>query len=134
MPGKPDWLDYRVVRPYDEGGKIMMAQFRTAIRVMAVAVVILAIGIAAGCGSKDTATTEDTSAKTTTLGRTVQKAKENKAALEAAKAVMDPVCGMAVEGGVIVSYKEMEYHFCSQNCADKFNEHPEKYVTASANP
>jgi YHS domain-containing protein len=120
----------------------MMARSRSMLRVMAVAVVILAIIIAAGCGSKDTATTEDkattegTSAKkaTTTMGRTVQKARENVAALEAPKAVLDPVCGMAVDGGVVVTYNDKEYHFCSQSCADKFKEHPEKYVAASVAP
>ena len=43
----------------------------------------------------------------------------------------DPVCGMLLEAHEIqatVDYEGKTYHFCSQNCAEKFKENPKKYA------
>jgi len=50
----------------------------------------------------------------------------------AAQGVVDPVCGMKVEGAnpdLSVKYEGKEYRFCSKNCQDKFRIDPEQYAT-----
>ena len=48
----------------------------------------------------------------------------------------DPVCGMAVEKSPQTFSHEHEgqpYYFCSRNCLEKFQDHPEQYLNGSAN-
>jgi YHS domain-containing protein len=50
----------------------------------------------------------------------------------AAPGVVDPVCGMKVEGenpDLTVKYEGKEYRFCSKTCQDKFRTDPEQYAT-----
>jgi len=51
----------------------------------------------------------------------------------AAPKVRDPVCGMSIDPatakGGRIHYKEVDYYFCSQGCADKFRASPEKYLS-----
>jgi Cu+-exporting ATPase len=47
--------------------------------------------------------------------------------------VVDPVCGMSIlRSDAIgqVTYRGQTYHFCSQNCLDKFQTSPEKYLSS----
>ncbi|MEO6966676.1 MAG: heavy metal-binding domain-containing protein [Acidobacteriaceae bacterium] len=44
----------------------------------------------------------------------------------------DPVCGMAVnpdKAAAKAGFANQDFYFCSQGCAAKFREHPEKYLT-----
>ena len=48
-----------------------------------------------------------------------------------AQGVVDPVCGMRVEGqnpDLAVKYEGKEYRFCSKTCQDKFRTDPEQYA------
>ncbi|GEM_PF-334996 len=43
----------------------------------------------------------------------------------------DPVCGMSTspeDAKVTIPYQGIEYYFCSDDCAKKFNRNPEKYI------
>jgi YHS domain-containing protein len=43
----------------------------------------------------------------------------------------DPVCGMEVdpsEAAAIVEHNGVTYYFCSQDCADSFQDDPDSYV------
>ena len=45
--------------------------------------------------------------------------------------VTDPICGMKITKSQAVAtaeYKGKTYYFCSQHCADSFQESPEDYV------
>ena len=47
----------------------------------------------------------------------------------------DPVCGMTVDpksGAAASMHGGNTYYFCSTSCRDKFEQAPEKYVSASA--
>lgn len=47
--------------------------------------------------------------------------------------VKDPVCGMEIESEDAVAKLEHEgrtYYFCSESCAEEFQENPEDYVEA----
>lgn len=60
---------------------------------------------------------------------------DNSTALsDAAKPLIDPVCGMTVKAdpAKTVVYRSTAYHFCSQRCVAKFNDDPEHYLTQSA--
>ena len=44
---------------------------------------------------------------------------------------LDPVCGMTVDlaaGKPVFTYKEQDYHFCSQHCQQKFSSNPGRYT------
>jgi len=44
--------------------------------------------------------------------------------------IKDPVCGAEIEdieSALTENYEMHDYFFCSQECLDKFNEHPEEY-------
>ncbi|MEP7054236.1 MAG: YHS domain-containing protein [Actinomycetota bacterium] len=44
----------------------------------------------------------------------------------------DPVCGMTIEEGdavATVDYEGKKYFFCSQDCADEFNNDPASYTS-----
>jgi Cu+-exporting ATPase len=47
-----------------------------------------------------------------------------------AKLVSDPVCGMQFTPsvGMKTTYKDTDYHFCSEGCKVKFEKDPEKYT------
>ena len=50
---------------------------------------------------------------------------------------IDPVCGMTVDpqtAAAIVSHDGEEFYFCSQGCAQKFRERPERYLSESEQP
>ncbi len=43
----------------------------------------------------------------------------------------DPVCGMSISlenVKVTTTYHGNEYHFCSEDCAKKFDKNPENYI------
>ena len=47
------------------------------------------------------------------------------------KAVIDPVCGMAVEPGakaIIANISGETYYFCAEGCRQSFEENPRKYI------
>lgn len=47
--------------------------------------------------------------------------------------VKDPVCGMTVDPGKTnhsVTQNEVVFHFCSENCMNKFKEDPDKYLSS----
>jgi len=47
----------------------------------------------------------------------------------------DPVCGTVVRPAnavASVAYENQLYHFCSQECHDRFSAHPERYVAGEA--
>ncbi|MEW6456703.1 MAG: YHS domain-containing protein [Acidobacteriota bacterium] len=51
--------------------------------------------------------------------------------LRAKEEVKDPVCGMKLakeEAKFKSEYKGETYYFCSQDCKDKFDKNPEKYI------
>jgi Cu+-exporting ATPase len=44
---------------------------------------------------------------------------------------IDPVCGMSVEERTApakADYQGKSYYFCSAECKEKFQQHPERYV------
>ncbi len=46
----------------------------------------------------------------------------------------DPVCNMEVseqEAEYTAQYGNQEYYFCSEECRDKFESHPERYAVAA---
>lgn len=48
---------------------------------------------------------------------------------------IDPVCKMRLESGVdaeLQKYGEVDFHFCSRECADKFRAAPEAYLVPAA--
>lgn len=50
---------------------------------------------------------------------------------------IDPVCGMAVtesSAGGRSGYKENSYLFCCPRCKSKFDQQPEQYLAAKAQP
>jgi Cu+-exporting ATPase len=50
---------------------------------------------------------------------------------EAAAEVLDPVCGMMIDpadAAATYDYKGQTYYFCMQDCADRFQAEPEKYL------
>ena len=49
--------------------------------------------------------------------------------------VVDPVCGMSIEtvGARTFAYRGNVYHFCSQNCREKFEASPQTYLAGKAN-
>jgi len=51
---------------------------------------------------------------------------------EAADLPIDPVCRMAVDPtrSEHRTYRGEEFHFCSTECAQVFDRHPEQYLTA----
>ncbi len=47
----------------------------------------------------------------------------------------DPVCKMQVDekkSAAKTEHRGQTYHFCSDECRKKFEQHPEKYTTRSA--
>ena len=43
-----------------------------------------------------------------------------------------PVCGMNIDrkdAPVEIAYQGKTYYFCSEECAQQFNENPQRYVT-----
>jgi YHS domain-containing protein len=45
--------------------------------------------------------------------------------------VIDPVCGMEVEDEEttwVLTYEDESFWFCSQECRDEFDRHPEEYA------
>lgn len=49
----------------------------------------------------------------------------------------DPVCGMEIEdvsSALTENYEGHDYFFCSQECLDEFNAHPEKYSGEGLTP
>jgi YHS domain-containing protein len=45
--------------------------------------------------------------------------------------VTDPVCGMLIDSGeaeVASSYDGIVYYFCSVDCRDRFEEHPDTFL------
>jgi YHS domain-containing protein len=47
------------------------------------------------------------------------------------KTVTDPVCGMHIEpqnAAAQTTYRDQTYYFCSQECKDKFDKEPQKYI------
>ena len=52
------------------------------------------------------------------------------------KKVSDPVCKMNLDNNKTnfsSEYQGRKYYFCSQNCLNKFNEGPEKYLVPQEN-
>jgi Cu+-exporting ATPase len=57
--------------------------------------------------------------------------KNQKAVVTENEEVMDPVCGMVVEKSpkaLSHEYEGQTYHFCSRDCLEKFQDHPEQYI------
>jgi YHS domain-containing protein len=49
----------------------------------------------------------------------------------------DPVCGMMVEPAKAygpVTHRQREYYFCSEECMDRFNADPDRYVAETQAP
>ena len=47
--------------------------------------------------------------------------------------VKDPVCGMLVDPKTTQyhsTYKEKQYHFCSQGCKNQFDENPTQFTSS----
>jgi YHS domain-containing protein len=45
--------------------------------------------------------------------------------------VIDPVCGMAVIGGltgILTTFKGQTYYFCAEGCRQTFEENPQKFL------
>ena len=51
------------------------------------------------------------------------------------KKITDPVCGMKMDKKTEFSSENegTKYYFCSENCKDKFNAEPNKYITKKEN-
>jgi len=47
---------------------------------------------------------------------------------------IDPVCGMNVDeaNGLTATFRDREYHFCSEECLHRFESEPERYVESAA--
>jgi len=96
-------------------------------RLPAGGLLILALGMVVSCSAPKAADKEvDSSAMGTISGHNAPKAEVGQ------KKAVDPVCGMTVEEGVVVTYNGKAYHFCSEYCAESFKKNPEKYLPASA--
>lgn len=40
----------------------------------------------------------------------------------------DPVCGMHASDGIVYTYKEQTYAFCSDHCRSQFEKNPRAYI------
>jgi Cu+-exporting ATPase len=54
------------------------------------------------------------------------------------KTLEDPVCGMKITDltklaaeGKVAEYRGTTYYFCSDDCKNRFQKHPEHYLTAN---
>lgn len=51
--------------------------------------------------------------------------------------ITDPVCAMSInphEALAQTNYRGQTYYFCSQECREKFEKHPEKYAAQVPEP
>lgn len=51
--------------------------------------------------------------------------------------VVDPVCGMSInpfEALAQTTYRGQTHYFCSQDCKDKFDKQPQKYLNRMPEP
>lgn len=116
----------------------MRTQSMTVLRFLAIGMLILALGVALGCGSKEKAEPQSaaTDAPATTAKKAVDAAKEaagDIATLANPKEGIDPVCGMKLdEHRLVIEVDGKKYGFCSAACAEEFQANPEKYLTADA--
>ncbi len=65
------------------------------------------------------------------------KLNDKSSARNQAEALIDPVCGMAVDSqsaAASFDHKGKIYYFCSTRCLQKFREDPERYINAAAQP
>jgi YHS domain-containing protein len=122
------WRGFRQDHPNKEGN--MSAFVVRPVPRIIIGFLVLLLTVIIGCSSGDEAETQtSTTEQSTTPGKTVQQAKEAVASLANPEPGIDPVCGMAVDGSIVVNVDGKDYAFCSQACADKFKEDPDKYIT-----
>jgi YHS domain-containing protein len=109
------------------------------VRWLLVGLLVLLIAVV-GCGSGEKADVETTAdaakEEAASVGETAKKAiddaKDAVAALANPEPGVDPVCKMEIDGSLTAEIDGKKYGFCSQHCAEKFTENPEKYLVAAA--
>jgi YHS domain-containing protein len=104
-------------------------------RWLVIGLMVLLIAVI-GCSSGEKAETaaEGAASHGETAEKAVKDVKADVASLANPEQGIDPICKMEIDGSLVVEIDGKEYGFCSQHCADKFKENPEKYLTAAAEP
>ncbi|MFH1754427.1 MAG: YHS domain-containing protein [Candidatus Latescibacterota bacterium] len=88
-----------------------------------------------GCSSGEKADTqtaaEEAAAVSETIDETVTEVKDVLASLANPELGVDPVCKMEIDGSLTIEVGGKNYGFCSEECAAKFKENPEKYLVVA---
>lgn len=106
-----------------------------AILLIAVWMVLLVAVV--GCGSGEKAekaekASDEAASMSKSAGETMEKTEGTVVMLANPEPGIDPVCKMELsDHPIIIEMDGKKYGFCSQQCADKFKENPEKYLKPS---
>lgn len=95
--------------------------------------IALAVAVCSGCSADKSEQAKNTPPPVEHINArvaAVQKAKSFKVAFDNPKMGYCPVCGKAVDYESFVTIGRKHYALCSDECAEKFQNDPESYLTA----